>query len=361
MEAYLMKLGIISDLHFGARNDSLLFNNYFLKFYHDVVFPNVLNQGITRIINLGDTTDRRKFINFNILNKVRHGFFDVLQNNNINMDVIIGNHDCTWKGSNSLNSVEELFGHYDNLKIYSNPNEIEIDGLKILILPWINQENYDKSIAMIEDSTASVVMGHLQLIGFEMNRGQPAHEGLNPDLFKKFDMVLTGHFHHKSNVDNIFYVGSGYQMTFSDYNDPRGFHILNTKTLELEFIQNPYNMFHKLYYDDKGKTLSEVYNSYNLDQYTNAYVKIIVTNKTNPYYFEQLVDKLYKVNPADVSVIEDLIVEDSGEELDFLESAEDTLSVLLKYVDALDYSGNKNKIKDMLRNLYIEANMMEVA
>ena len=32
---------------------------------------------------------------------------------------------------------------------------------------------------------------------------------------------------------------------------PRGFHILfDTETRELEFIQNPYEMFHKIYYDD---------------------------------------------------------------------------------------------------------------
>jgi Straboviridae/Ackermannviridae/Kyanoviridae exonuclease subunit 1 len=353
-----MKIAVITDQHIGARNDSTVFNDYFFKFYNDIFFPTIKRLKINTIINLGDVMDRRKYINYNILSRFRREFMERLGFMNLTMHVTVGNHCDYFKNTNNLNSVNELFGHLEHVHIHIDPVEQNFDGLKILLLPWITPENSEQSLKMIAESDATVAMGHLQILGFEMYKGQPAHEGLDPKLFKKFDLVTSGHFHHKSNNENIFYLGSPYQMTFNDYGDKRGFHIFDTNTLELEFIQNPYDMFHKIYYDDKGKSMSEVLNSYRLSNYKDTYVKLIVTNKTNPYYFEQFIDRLYKENPADISVIEDFTVEELEEGESEIES-EDTLTVLSNYVDSIDYGGDKNKVKDILRNLYIEANSMD--
>ena len=42
-----MKIAIITDQHFGARKNSKLFHDYFLKFYNDVFFPTLESEGIT--------------------------------------------------------------------------------------------------------------------------------------------------------------------------------------------------------------------------------------------------------------------------------------------------------------------------
>jgi len=82
-----MKLAIINDTHAGARGDSLPFNEYFFKFWEGTFFPYLKEHGIKHICHLGDVVDRRKFINYVILNSWRKRFFDVLAANDITMDV----------------------------------------------------------------------------------------------------------------------------------------------------------------------------------------------------------------------------------------------------------------------------------
>ena len=57
-----MKIAILNDTHFGARNDSLIFDDYFHKFYDEVFFPYLKEHNIKTLIHLGDIVDRRKYI-----------------------------------------------------------------------------------------------------------------------------------------------------------------------------------------------------------------------------------------------------------------------------------------------------------
>ena len=63
-----MKIAIITDQHFGCRKNSKLFHDYFLRFYEDVFFPTIEKEGITTIVDMGDTFDSRKGIDFGALN-----------------------------------------------------------------------------------------------------------------------------------------------------------------------------------------------------------------------------------------------------------------------------------------------------
>ena len=80
----------------------------------------------------------------------------------------------------------------------------------------------------------------------------------HPRYLKSLTSPFSGHFHHKSDNGNVYYLPNPYQITWSDYKDPRGFHIFDTETRELEFILNPYEIFHKIYYDDEKTTLEEI-------------------------------------------------------------------------------------------------------
>ena len=59
-----MKIALITDLHFGARNDNQGFANYFQRFYSQIFFPYLKEHNIDTVVDLGDTFDRRKFISF---------------------------------------------------------------------------------------------------------------------------------------------------------------------------------------------------------------------------------------------------------------------------------------------------------
>jgi hypothetical protein len=193
-----------------------------------------------------------------------------------------------------------------------------------------------------------------------MYRGSICEKGMDGNLFNKFDMVCSGHFHHKSTVGNINYLGAPYEMIWSDFNDPRGFHILDLDTRKLEFIQNPYNLFFKLFYDDVNNTLEELINQ-NFKQFSGAYVKVVVKQKTSHSLFDTFIDRLEKANPIDVQVVEDHLNLDLEDDQEIVDEAEDTLTILNKFVDSLNIKTDKTAIKQVLQELYNEASNMEVA
>jgi hypothetical protein len=143
-------------------------------------------------------------------------------------------------------------------------------------------------------------------------------------------------------------------MTWADYNDARGFHIFDTNTRELEFIQNPYKMFHKLSYDD-GEQDFEFWKSYNFTPLKDTYVKVIVVNKQNPYLFDNVIDNLYKSGASDISIVEDFTDTVIENDQELIDQAEDTMTILGKYIDNLTLNVESDKLKSLMRELYIEA------
>ena len=107
----------------------------------------------------------------------------------------------------------------------------------------------------IKNSKAQVAFGHLEVEGFAMYKNYVAGTGLQPSIFNRYEIVASGHYHHKSSKDNIHYLGAPYEITWNDYDDPRGFHIFDTETRDMEFIKNKYRLFEKIYYDDENVRL----------------------------------------------------------------------------------------------------------
>ena len=354
-----MKLALINDTHAGARGDNPIFNEYFFKFWENVFFPYLKENNISQICHLGDVVDRRKFINFVILNSWRKRFFDVLKREEITMDVIVGNHDVTYKNTNEINAMHELFDHYDNINVLIEPRDVEYDGTSIAMVPWINVSNYEQSMEFLKNSKSEIVFGHFEIAGFEMDRGNICHTGLDVKSFDRFDMVLSGHFHHKSTNGNIHYLGNQYEMTWADYNDQRGFHVFDTDTRELTFIPNPYRMFHKLSYDD-GQQDFEYWKNYNYEELKDCYVKVVVVNKQNPYLFDKVIDDLYKAGVADIAIVEDLTDTTLDVDEDIINQAEDTMTILNKYIDGLTLNVEPDKLKNIMRELYVESLNVEV-
>lgn len=349
-----MLIALINDTHAGARGDSPVFNEYFFKFWETIFFPYLKEHNIKQICHLGDLVDRRKFINYVTLNSWRKRFFDVLIKENIQMDVIVGNHDVTYKNTNDINALHELFDSYDNVNVFIDPIEREYDGLNISLVPWINSGNYESSLEFIRNTKSEVMFGHFEIAGFEMDRGTICHDGMDKKIFDKFDMVLSGHFHHKSTNGNITYLGNQYEMTWGDYDDIRGFHVFDTETRELTFIRNPYKMFHKVFYNDEEQDF-DYWKSYDYNSLKDSYIKVIVVEKNNPYMFDSLLDNLYKANVCDIAVVESFVDTGIEEDEELVNQAEDTVTILNKYIDGLTLNVSPDKLKGIMRELYVEA------
>ena len=356
-----MKIALITDQHFGARNDSTIFLDFYQKFYDEVFFPTIRDAGVNAVLMLGDTFDRRKYLNFYTLKRAKEMFFDPLAYMGIDVHILAGNHDTYFKNTNEVNSVDLLLREYgSSFNVIDHPAEIYVGPHKICMMPWICAENYEDSMQTLKETDATICCGHFEIAGFAMYRGMPSEEGLDRGMFRKFNYTFSGHYHHRSNDDDIYYLGNPYELTWQDYNDPRGFHILDLDADTLEFIANPNRMFFRIVYDDKTSSINEIM-AMELDQYKDKYVKVVVVAKTSPYTFDRFMDKIYSIEPADVSIVEDFTDLTEGLEEEMIDQAEDTLTILNKTVDSINEDGLDNiKLKNILRELYVEANNLGV-
>lgn len=339
-----MKILLITDQHFGVRNDNQSFLNLYKKFYGEIVIPFIKAANIRQVIALGDTFDKRRSVNFMSLNEAKDMWFNPLDELGVRMHMLVGNHDIYYKNTLRINAPRELLGEYPNIVIHDTPTTVNFDGLDILLLPWICDDNRDGVFNEIADTPARVCMGHLELNGFEAHPGHVMENGMDRTLFDKFDRVFSGHYHMKSSKANVTYLGNPYQLYWNDYGCKRGFHVFDTETLKTTFYRNPFDMFHKLYYND-GLDIP--------DNLQGTYVKLIVESKGDYAKFDHTVKQLQDVGLADLKIVEDLSVA-IEEGVEVLET-EDTMTLLDKYIDSIDLKVDSNNIKSIMRSLYIEA------
>jgi hypothetical protein len=342
-----MKVAIITDQHFGARKNSKLFHDYFLKFYNDVFFPTLEEYGITTVVDMGDTFDSRKGIDFSALSWAKNNYYDRLQEMGVKVHTIVGNHTAYYKNTNNVNAVDLLLREYDNVTVYSEPTEVMLGQLPTLFIPWINQENEEKTIKLIEKTTCSCAMGHLELQGFRVNKQIVMEHGLESKLFGKFSRVYSGHYHTRSDNGVVFYLGNPYEIYWTDVGDTRGFTIFDTETITHEPVNNPFKMFYNIYYEDTN------YQTFDTREYENKIVKVIVRKKSDTKKFEKFIDKLYASNIAELKVIENFDIQES-DNFEAFES-EDTISILNRYIEEAEINLDKSIVQKLLQQVYQEA------
>ena len=351
-----MKIAILGDTHFGVRGDSLKFHDYYKKFYDTVFFPYVKENNIKEVFQLGDLFDRRKYINFNTLALSKQYFFDQIAALDLNFYTLLGNHDIFWKESLEVSSTGLVLGEYDKyITLIDKPEVIKFeDGTTIDMIPWICKENQEEVFEYIDNSKSDLCFGHFEIAGFPMYKGMVGHHGLSHEMFAKYERVLSGHYHTRSKQENIEYIGTPYEMTWQDYNDPRGFCVFDTETRELEFIRNPYTIHEKITYDDKNQDPDA-----SVIDIKDKYVKVAVVNKSDLYKFDQFINELYTKDAHEIKIIEDFSEFNDGE-ISTEINIEDTMSILSNYVDSVDTEENKEEIKSVLKELYLEAINQEV-
>jgi DNA repair exonuclease SbcCD nuclease subunit len=352
-----MQIAILNDTHWGARNDNGAIAEHQHKFYREVFFPYLRENNIKTIFHLGDVTDRRKYINFVTAKNLEEQFMKVCADEGIELYMIAGNHDTYFKNTNSVNSLRQLYGNstYGNLHLYwDKPVELDMDGCKIMLAPWICPENYEESMQAMNDTKAQILMGHFEITGYEMDKGHICDTGMDRKLFSKFDSVYSGHFHQPSSHGNISYLGAQYEMTWADHDQKRGFSVFDTDTRKMTYVRSPLKLFHKIMYDDNDMTIEDVANL-DTSLLTNTFIKVIVKTKENPYIFDLFLDRLQQAAPADIKVVDDHQNLDVVNEDELIDEAQDTMTILRQYVDNLEIKGDKLKIQKCLNELYQEA------
>jgi DNA repair exonuclease SbcCD nuclease subunit len=351
-----MRIVVVNDTHLGVRGDSLLFNEYFFKFWENQFFPYVEDpkNKIEQILHLGDLVDRRKFTNHVILNSWNERWF---KRNKLPMTILVGNHDIPYRNTNDPNAITELFAQHKNVHVVTDPTYwtfgVFEKSFPCLLLPWINDTNRQDSLDLIAQKKVSTVFGHLELTGFEMDKGSGAIiDGMDRKIFDGYEAVYSGHYHHRSTDGTIFYLGTQYEITWADHDDPKGFHIFDTDTRQCEFIVNKERMFYQHVYDN-GIT-----EPISHEKVTDKHIKVIVKNRDDVKMFDDYLDQLHKLNYADIQVVESTFAVDNSVEFK-ADEATDIMTDMSKFVDTQITGHDPKEIMEELRDIHREALNME--
>lgn len=346
-----MKIALIADQHFGVRNDNPVFLNNQKKFYENIFFPTLKEEGCKNIIDLGDSFDKRKAVDFRTLSEAKEMYFDPCKE--YSLYSIVGNHNTYYKNTNDINSCELLLSQYDNVTLVEDePMEIDFGGVSFILCPWICKENYEKCMSALSDTNASFLLGHFEINGFEMSKGFLCKSGFDKELFSSFEQVYSGHFHIPSKKGNIEYLGAPYQMDWNDYGGKRGFYIFDTETRDKVFHENPYHLFHKIeYYDLPIDEIAHL----DFSPLEGCYASLVVNERESMESFEAFVNAIENANPADLKVIEN-VKSLKFEPSENLEDVKETQDVVDHYVDSVEISKvPKDKVKSLIKELYNEA------
>ena len=310
-------------------------------------FPYLEEHDIKVVVDMGDTFDNRRSIDLWALEWAKENYYDRLHQMGITVHTIVGNHTAYYKNTNQVNSVGLLLKQYDNVIVYPEVTEVKLGNLNTLFIPWINNENFENTVSCIKASHSTCAMGHLELNGFRAHRGHVMEDGMDCELFEKFSHVFSGHYHTRSDDGKIFYLGNPYEMFWNDVNDPRGFHIFDTETIEHTPINNPYRIFYNIYYEDNN------YKLFDAREYQGKIVKVIVKKKTSPKDFEKFIDKLYSAGIQELKIVENFEIQ-AGEDFE-VEESENTISILNRYIDEAEMECDKSIVKGILQKIYSQA------
>lgn len=354
-----MKLAFITDTHVGCRSGSSIFREYFRWYYENVLFKYMEENGIATLLHGGDFFDNRNSITLQDIDFVANWLAGQLVDRGIKMHIILGNHDVAFRNTNSIHSLTILErAAPDNVTVYSEPKLLNFDGQQIAMIPWINSSNQASTIEFmngIEDKENTLVLGHFEIIGAKMYaNSMRADHGLEPVQFKDFKQVLSGHFHHMSDIQNIKYLGSTFHLTWQDYGDPRGVHVFDTDSKEFEFVENEFCLFVEVAFD------KEIFKAMTDEEYKEnfegRFVRLVVTDAD--YDRVALMDTISKINravPHDLQVKNDVLIGlGESEEANQEEVLEKTTKSTLEYIES--YVGDRTDDEDQGKILLSKLN-----
>lgn len=343
-----MKVVFITDTHLGVRNS----NSYFLEYQKArwVELVDYMNaEGITEIFHGGDFFDNRNSISIIALDYLNH-FLDLIKKNGIKITAIVGNHDVAYKNDNSLNASDSLLP-FDI--VYESPVTVIRENMKIDLIPWINNSNFNEIRQFITASDSNMCLGHFEINGAPFHRGGHVCEGgIDAALFSKYSRVFSGHFHTRSQVGRVEYIGAGFDYTWADFNDPRGFVVVDCTSLEVEYVDWKTFMFVMIEMDAEGelKFLPEC------DSIENKYVRVI-SEATPNKKMEAALAKLEEQKPAELQVFfrdENSVIKS---EVDLSDAVDDTHVMKAVLEVSIENESFRNQVSIYLEELYREASV----
>lgn len=212
------KAAIFTDLHFGAKSNSVT-HNIDCSDFIDWFIKTAKENNCETCLFLGDWHHNRASLNIHTLNYSLRA----IEKLNASFDRVFfipGNHDLYYRDKRDVHSVEWA-KHLDNIVLINDWYE---EG-DVVISPWLVGEDWKQ----LQKKSGKYLFGHFELPNFFMNARveMPDHGELQADHLNGFGHVFSGHFHKRQFRTNITYVGNAFPHNYSDANDDdRGMMVL---------------------------------------------------------------------------------------------------------------------------------------
>jgi calcineurin-like phosphoesterase family protein len=335
----MSKIFLIGDTHIGLGYPNSvdkwfkIHQQYFSDFLIPLLKKEVSSGDI--IVHLGDLFDNRNIIPINLLN---YGIDIVEEISQIApLHIIVGNHDLWSKSASEINSVRPL-KYIPNVKTYSKSEILEFNGLKILMMPYI-EKRLEQINLINQNKDCDYLFCHSDLNGCKMHLTSVAHKNsdkIDIEEFKSFSKVRSGHIHLVQQNKQFTFVGSVFQMDRNDYGDQKGIFVIDTTDGAEQFFPNNVSpVFKKVRVvgEDDVETLEKLKDS-------KDYIDIAISNSlliNNRKLRRKLEIILEKSNFASVEYIDDITRElVDGEEVNESQSVDEEnldISINLDYED----------------------------
>lgn len=349
-----MKIVILGDLHFGVKNASEVMMRHQKKFF-DQLFHYMEQHEIKTIFQLGDQLDNRRNCNLKTIDFAYNSFFDIIDEQSIEYHTLIGNHDVFYKETLDITSSDLLFRNYKNVHVHTEPITLTFDKITFDFIPWICEQNAERCYKMINDSNSDYCLGHFAINEFPVVGTTLFEGGIDRHMFDHYKQVFSGHFHSRSHKDNISYIGTPYQLTWSDAFGENGFVVFDTKTLTWEYVANNDRYYSWLVYDDSAPGQTTTFKENDIE---DAFVKVVVKCKNKPFLYNNYLNKVFAGKPADVKIVDQILLDLQNGDIDQSISVKNTVELINDYISGLDVT-NKDDLIRYMTSLYNEAVQMQ--
>lgn len=308
-----MKLLLITDTHFGVKQNSITWLNYQVSFLEQTVIPLLKKNPGTTIIHLGDVFDSRSSISTYVAKRVVD-VFDQMRGLCEKFVIIGGNHDYYSPNQDTINTLSLLFSP----ALYTLvTTKYLLDGDRLYV-PWYVWHNDQDILAeVVKYRKVRAIFTHADL----------EHDNIHPGL--KYTPIYSGHVHTPNFLvqDERFTLGSCYAQSFADANQDRGCYFWDTDTMILPkmVVNNQSIKFWRLYNEQILEDIpggpDDYYEFYVLtnnliqEKYTKR-IQQITASKKNYWVIPQNLDGsgdlvLEKYSGCDIeSIIDSLLPDD---------------------------------------------------
>jgi DNA repair exonuclease SbcCD nuclease subunit len=328
---------VLGDLHLGVKDSSDTYHNMAILLSNQII-KYAVDHSIGTLIQVGDLFDNRKAISHDTID-VSHDIITRFNNFFDMTYLIVGNHDTAKKDTMFPHSLV-MFKEYGNVCIVDKPTREE----NILMLPWIFDMNDMKD--------AEICIGHFDINGALMNSAGTVskNHNLNFSDFSKYKMAISGHYHTpKTYINNVWYVGSPYQLTHNDAGSKRGFWILDTDFDDgkLEFVE----------FKDYPHHFSFTDKNINIDNIPGNIIRFTFTESLGIDGDKRVINSIRELNPYSLTVkfanISDSMTDEEVSEVVMIK---DKLNILYDFYEksALPESISLEMLKKIANSIYKE-------